>query len=469
LFRPDNACVAIEIGHDAVKVIEARALKGKSQITRVAAYTLAGGGSAAEELALALRSMGRMPQKVCLNIPRHLVTARFLKIPSVDDSEIDKIVKIESLKHLPYTDEDIVYGYKTVERAADGYSSVLLVMSQADTVAGLMAVLDKAQAPAARMLSLSSEALLLWYLTACPSENGENVMLVNLDSDHVDIDVLDEGKLVFTRGVAFGPKAAKKTDKIISEINISINTYHKESSKHVSRVVLTGPNAEVALMHESFAAALKVPVEIKEQTVNIPIAPDAEKPADDVSFAELFGLALRPDDVKIDLLPERMREEARVSLVKNNLVAAVAIIALLAAASLGLLVKKLHEKSSYLSAMNSEIKKIKPDVEDAKKMVREIAVIREVMARKPLAVDIVSEIYDVTPAGVSLNILDFERGKSVVIRGSAPSLSDVFKYVSVLENSAYFEGVKVKYANKRTVENSEIADFEIDAIPSSPK
>ena len=112
---------------------------------------------------------------------------------------------------------------------------------------------------------------------------------------------------------------------------------------------------------------------------------------------------------------------------------------------------------------------MEPEVAAAKKMAKDIGIVRQVMARKPLAIDIISEIYGITPAGVSLNMIDFESGKSLTARGSAPTLSDVFKYVTLLENSPYFESVKVKYANKRASERGEIADFEITATPTELK
>ena len=91
------------------------------------------------------------------------------------------------------------------------------------------------------------------------------------------------------------------------------------------------------------------------------------------------------------------------------------------------------------------------------------------MERKPLAVDVFTEACGITPAGMSLSTLDFESGKSLTVRGTAPALGDVLRYVTILENSPYFEGVKVKYANKRMSENKEIADFEIDVILTTLK
>ena len=145
------------------------------------------------------------------------------------------------------------------------------------------------------------------------------------------------------------------------------------------------------------------------------------------------------------------------------------MLGVIVALTLGISLKKLHDNSVYCSVINGELKKIESKVAVAKKMMKEIGVIREVMSRRPLAIDIVSEIYGVTPETISLSMIDCESGKSVAVRGTAPSLSDAFKYVAMLESSPFFEGVQVKYANKRTVDSKETADFEITAVPAELK
>ena len=58
-------------------------------------------------------------------------------------------------------------------------------------------------------------------------------------------------------------------------------------------------------------------------------------------------------------------------------------------------------------------------------------------------------------------MMEYESNKTITLRGTAPTLSDVFKYVTILGKSAYFKNIKVKYANKRVSQASERADFEI--------
>jgi len=441
-------------------------LKGRKHITGLINRPVStqGPDGASEEIKKIFQSLGFTPGKVRLNIPRHLVTARFLEIPSVDDQEINKIIKIESIKHLPYTDEKVIYGYRVIEKLEDGYSKVLLAIAQASIVNNFIDILNKAKVGGINLLSLSSEALFYWYKLAREGDEKENLMLVNLDPDHIDIDIVEEDKLVFTRGAAHSASDPREIEKIAQQIRVSINTYQKESGRPVSRIILTGANTETADCALALSKELKLPVDIIDQGNNISIDENIKRAAEEASFAELLGLSLRSDDIKINLLPEDAVEGARLANTKNNLITAIFLAALLVTLVFGLLIKKMHDKYVYLASINAELKKMDPKIAVVKKMMKDISVTREMILRKPLAVDVFSEVCGITPGGVSLSTLDFESGKSLTVRGTAPALSDVLKYAAILENSPYFEGVKVKYANKRMAENREVTDFEINVI-----
>ncbi|MCX5667988.1 MAG: pilus assembly protein PilM [Candidatus Omnitrophica bacterium] len=461
----------MEIGEGLIRAVVAEALKGKRRITGLISESVSvqGPDAAAEAVKKIFLSLGFIPRKVSLNIPRHLVTARFLKIPSVDDREIEKIIRIESIKHLPYTDEKVIYGYRVIEKLEDGYSNVLLVIAQASVVNNFLDILKKALVGGVRSFCLSSEALYYWYTMAGEAEDKGNVMLVNLDPGRIDIDVVEGDKLVFTRGAAYSANGTEKIEEITRQIKISISAYQKESALDVSRVILTGAKRETAGCYPALSEGLKLPVDIIDQAKNIPIDENIKPPIDEASFAELLGLALRSDGIKINLLPEPAMEDARIVQAKNALITALLLTALLVTMISGVLIKKMRDKYVYLASISAELKKMEPNIAVAKKMAKDVSVTRQIMGRKPLAVDVFTEACGITPAGMSLSTLDFESGRSLTVRGTAPALGDVLRYVTILENSPYFEGVKVKYANKRMSENKEITDFEINVLLTALK
>lgn len=468
---PDGRTASVEIDDNYIKVVEAETVKGKKMICGLICkpISLQDPENAAAQIREVFQSFKTMPGHIMLNIPRHLVTARFLKIPSVADEEINKIMKLESIKHLPYTDENVIYGYRIIEKMDDGYSRVLLVIAQSESVNNIIGILNKAGIKGLSFLSLSSEALYLWYMLVMEGKEKENAMVVNLDVGHIDINIIEESKLVFTRGIVCDTKDTRILSKAANEIEISMNTYRKESSSSIGKVILTGQVADSEDLKAALSKKLKVPVEIMDQKAGIPFAEGIKIEDENVSFAEPFGLLLRPEDIMINLIPSEAREEVQYSLLRTNLITAAFLALLFVVIILGIFVKKLHDRYVYMSTINTQLKKISPTVESARKMLKDIKIIQEMMGRKPLAVDVLSEVYTITPANVSLTMIGFESGKDLVLRGGAPELSEVLKYVAALEKSSCFEGAKVKYANKRVVDNREIVDFEIDAMITKAK
>lgn len=470
LFETEKRAISLEIGESFIKLAETQIIKGRRQVVRLMKKELSSKEDSAisEDIKRLLESLNIIQPKVHLNVPRHLVTIRFLKLPSTDDEEIKKIIKTESLKHLPYTDEDILYGYRIVEKQEDGYSNVLLAIAQAAIVKRLITILKAAEADTG-LISLGAEVLFLWYSLAKESEGKEDVMLVNINSEYIDMDVIEDGKLTFTRGVRYDKEDSSASEKIIDQIKISIATHQKKSAKSINKIILSGTRDKVRKCEDSLKGKSEIPVEVIDQMENIPIGENADIDLKETSFVELLGLSLKSEDVKINLVPEDILKEARLKLSKKSLIVTLTLTVLIMLAGSCLVMKKLHDKEIYLSYINRELNKMEPQVTRAKKMMKDINVIGEETGKKPLAIDILNEVYKATTPGISLNMLDFESNKSLTIRGNAPALSDVFKYVTMLEGSPFFKSVKVKYATKRVTEDRELADFEINCLLSQIK
>lgn len=446
-----------------MELAELNTLKGKTSVVRLIKrpIPLHDEDQCAREINSIFGSLKIENRRVRLNIPRHMATIRFLKLPSVDDSEISGMVKTESLKHIPYADEDVISGYRIVEKFGDGYSNVLIAIMQAEAVRKPVRLLKRAGLTV-ESAHLGSETLLLWHLASREGASDMTSMLVNVDSDHIDIDIVSGERLLFTRGVFYGSGTKASAERIAGEIKVSASTYHKESGSVIDKIILTGINADMDELKALVGEKMKIPVEVTDQMANFEKSPAAYLETDGASFAELLGLSAKYLEAQVNLLPENIEEEKKFDLVKKNIVFASAVLCLIAIIASGLVVKKLHDKKIYISRINAELAKIGPKVKKAKQISREIGVVTEKMSERPLAIDLVSEIFRITPGGVSLAMMEYESGKAVALRGIAPSLSDAFKYVATLEKSQYFENVKVRYANKRLgTAAGETADFEI--------
>ncbi len=461
MFARERELVSVELGDGFIKLAETAFFQGKREVTRLIKRPLTTEDPAGEIRGI-FESLKIPFGPVRLNIPRHLVTVRFLKLPSTDDGEIKKMARIESFKYVPYADEETISGYRIIEKQDDGYSRIMIAVAQADTALKKTELLKRASL-SVEFISLGSETLLLWYLAAREPGDSLDVLLVNIDAEHIDIDVVLAGRLVFTRGVSYTSAFPISTEKILEQINLSIVAYRKESPKPLDKVILSGIPARSDKIKTILSDSVHAPIEIFDQMKNVPRSSDAHLELEEASFIELLGLSLKLDKAEINLLPEADMEVQRLEIVKKNITTGLIVSALIIFIAFGVVLKKLHDKEAYLSYVDSEIGKISGEVKTARTMAKEIEIVTSKIAERPLAIDLVSEIFKITPRGITLTMMEYESHKAVTLRGSAANLSDVFKYVTILENSPYFADVKVKYANKRMGQASPSADFEIAA------
>ena len=423
----------------------------------------------AEEIKKFLEPFGISSRKIFLNIPRHLVTVRLLKLPSTDEDEIVKIARIESLKRVPHANEDVITAHRIIEKFDDGYSRVLLVIAQSDVVKRPIDILKTAGIADIEFIALGSESLFLWYQIAIKDKTEGSVAVVSINNHHMDIDIMEGGNLVFTRGVSYDFSLPNVDEKIIDEVNISITTYQKESNKTIDEVIITGSPDRVKDCNGLLAGELNAPVKTIDQMGDMPLRQGAQIEPGGASVAGLLGLSLNYKDARINLLPEDKVKENRSKAAKRTLAFTLILSALIVLVASGLALKKLHDKTLYLSQINSEINRIEPQATKAKKMLKDITVIKEEMNKKPRAIDVIGELHKMSSQDISLNMIDFEREKSVTVRGSASALDEVLKYSEALKASSYFEKVDVRYANKRKASGKEIVDFEIDCILAKGK
>jgi len=470
LFERENRIVAVEADGNIIKVVEALKLDGAQRLVRIEGLPIQPGDAASVSRAMGKLFAGRKPASrvVELNIPRHNLTMRLVKLPSTDDAELRQIISMESLKHIPYSAEDVIFGYRIVEKLADGYSQVQLVIAQAKLIKELINAAELAGLIVSSVRA-GSEALLAWYLAAVKGESKENVLVINIDSNYLDMAVIEGGILIFTRGVSYGSREPMTMDGMMEQIKLSINSYHKDSAKSIERALVTGLAEKAVQLKDAIGMMVAMPVAAIDQAEGA-VLDDVQKSAiDSASFAGLLGIAWNKEEMKIDLTPENVREASRVALLKKSLLITVCLILAACVLATGIILKKIHDKAAAVEYINSELKRIDPSVRKARGMIDNMNAINAAVSLRPRAIDILGEVGRVTPQGVLITMLSYESQKTVAVRGTAPSLGEVFKYVIGLEKSPQLESVKIKYANKRATANAELVDFEISGNISKVK
>lgn len=428
------------------------------------------------ELKKILKEHNLKPRYTILTIPRQSVTTKILKLPSQNLREISDMVSFQATKQIPYPKEEIAYGFNIIGVDSQGFSSVMLVICHKDVIERPIEILQSCGLSAVKV-TLSSFGLLNWFNLNSELRKKSEIsplILVDYDALSSDIAIVHMGKLIYTRGLTFGSAEGEKNlERLRSEIDKTLNSYEKESEAiRAGEAVFTGNISGLTDFKDELEKSLNMKVELIDPFGCVPLNIPASKyqsyltQASSRSFAgkggasysSLIGTAIGGEEV--DLVPGELKISRAAGIKKRKFTISIILtFAVIASASL-LIWNKIHQRELSLKMLESKLRDIAPAAEEIEKMRLSSEVIKSQLNKKSEASDILNELYKIIPPNIYLVLCTYEDEK-VELKGTANVLSDVFKLVTVLENSPYFQNVKVRYATKRKIGSEELIDFEI--------
>ena len=467
-MKPGKMSVALELHNDFVKIAGAFFTKGAKIFRMVKKdFSSKASDTRAQEVSAILKKYKFPKENLLLSIPRHLVMTRILHLPSVSDDEIICMAKMEAIKQMPYRDENIITGHRVIEKFKDGYSDVLLAIVQESTIKRFINTLKGGNLRIEKV-ALSTESLFAWYmmLEKRRENKTEVAAVVNISSGYIDIAILENEKLVFTRAFSYGADDAYTSTDSIDEIKKSIATFEKEKNKKVQKIITSGGENKGRTAEEVLRKEFDIPVKFIPQDEGIKVDSSSDADLKEVSYVELIGLSAKSKSIKINLLPEDMIQDNEFRIFKKSILKTTILLGCIVLIVLGIFIKKIFDKSKYIALLDAKITAMEPEVIRTRRMREDIRIIKNVIQKKPLAIDIVGEIYKIAPTDITFNMVDYESKKSLILRGSASSLSSIVGFISILEKSDYFESVKIRYTAKRKTSGKELTDFEIMCLLS---
>ena len=412
------------------------------------------------------------------SIPRHMVTTRYLKIPSIDPKEIQKMVELQVPRQLPYPPEQIVHAFNTNFSDKSGYSYVFLVLVHREIINRHLKILKDAGL-ASQAITLNSEGNPNLFQNSSLPGKDEEIILIDIDSNYADIEIISGRKLLFSRPVSLEAQSQDLTStidswytKLTQEINRSQETCRKEIIQvKINRIILTGSLKIVSGLKDKLGVEFNLPVSILEpfKEVGITSGLELKKYIDgDDSFSSIIGLGITAIEPSFNLLPNEYKAEKEKLIKRKALLKTASLLAAFIFIILAIITKDAFLKNHYIKKFDTDYKKLSSQTQNLEAMLNKLKIIKGHFANKVKTVDIIAELFKTVPQGIWLNMLTYEADHSVTLKGQAGDLSSVFKFVDVLEKSPYFENIQVKYTTKRKLGEREITDFEL-ACPLSLK
>lgn len=468
-FKTQNkssTVVAVDLGAAQVRVVEVELSGGAARVVKRASVNLPPSiwnhlETNREVLSTAIRealsNAGITSKSVIACLPRHLVTARFARLPHAAPEQLRGMIEFEAQQHILFPLEEVILDYKLLDEkrvvltpGAEDLQPVLLAAARKPLVAEVMAAFDRAGVTL-EQLSVSSLAL-----SENISDALEPTALIAVNFGSVEVVVVGSGELLFSRssivdvtGVAREVGAQRLTE----EITRSFTAYQNEfRQKSLSRVLICGAattRPEGDWIEHSLTDTLEMGVE-RLQTGAI-FAGDPELRG----YAAAIGLSLQAGSggiAGVNLVPNERAEKRAVQQKQSKqallLVAALGLVGVLgyfyynwtttqerdqkltAAANSDLTaalkhqaeVKKTYDKSDALeNAVKTGLDRIHPSV--------------DILAALDQAMPKSSEIW--------LTQLGYESGGILAVRGESKTSSSVTQLIVNLQKSGSFKEVRL--------------------------
>lgn len=444
--------IGIELREDEMIIAHLRKRGERLRLKSYAVMKLGppeqGEGLAADEkCAMAIRRFvaehGITQASVVMGIPRKFVIFRFIDFPQVASENLDKAVKYELERHLPFPIPETYYDCQKVYE--DGSNCrYLLVAAKKETVQRYLEVLRLAGlSPTA--VDVTSFGTFNSYAHCGNSKSKGVTALLNLCGHEIELSVVDGKRLLYSRSVALKEGQAP-ADQIKRELEMSMMALKEDGGRsNIDRINLSGGDE---FARKDLAVAIEFGCSCETSPADLPdglsFKAKDSKPGDWPKLYTAIGLALRGFgncQLNFNLLGamERKRESA------NGTFATIILLIIALGIGSALLGSELYRKRYEINALNKEIEGMKPAVFVATDIQKEIESLQaqlnsfeKLKAVDPSKLNILKELTQILPQDAWIEKLIYQKDK-IEITGYADSASAL---IPLLESSPLFENVE---------------------------
>ncbi len=457
--------LVVELSDRWIKLLQLSPKGNGWQVARLAYQEATGEEELTSWLKGEVASLRDRPKSLIALVPRHQVMIRHIRLPSRDPEEILRMTALQVPSLVPYAAQEAVWGSQAVRSDAEGYSDCLVAVVPRADIQRLLRIIETGGVGLDRV-TVSSLGLIRWWkeifrLKGNPPEGM--TVLVNLDTNALEIDLMQGSEVLFTRGTPFDAQGLPEA--LIADIRRTLATAARETAgKQVGQVILTGMVSALEPVSQRLREELHVELKVLDpfELLNGGSLPQG---ADRCSYTELVGIALESAEGSGEgklslLLPEVLSQRAQRK-VRFQWAATLSILSVAVLSGTGAMGWPVFSQGFQLNQVKRHIQSIAPAVEEIEGMRQQIDIAEGYRLAQGMPLKVLGELYAVVPMEAALTLVILDAKDNLLLKGQAPSISDVNRLVTDLERSPLFHHVQARYINKRASQDQEVADFEI--------
>lgn len=424
-------------------------------------------GTVSQALREMVDSLPVRVQEVVGLLPASEILTRYVTLPSKQLSELSSMVRYQLEGALPFAVQDCVLSVKVLGEVGEA-TRVLVAAVHRPVVERLMKLCQSAGLVLTE-IATSGEAVGYWH-RACWPEGVPALtggwLAAELSPEGLDLAVFSGGSLVYMRQVTHPVVDFEELVRLIRETQ---GAYQRENA---------GPAVQCVTLGGSAGEMLNVPLESLERELGCAVhrVDSAEQSflkdsvrglirelGQEISFSDLLGAACGVQSLSLDLLPLESRVRRLRGLfwkeVRNTAVwglTCVCVVAAWAGLHIGGVWWQLRETQRKTDMVRPQAARVQSMAES----IRSLAMSRESYA---FQMESLRRSTELLSAGMTLQFLGLEAGRSLTLRGTAPDLSSVTQYAAFLRENSFWSEVSLNSAKKRLTGGQ--VDFEFTLKP----
>lgn len=471
MFGVDKRYLSISINEGVIKIAQVTSSGALEKVARASFDANLGADEAARALKGLLAPFNRKASVIC-TIPANAATAKNIEVPSTDPEEIKSIINLQASHHTPYSKEEVLISFINLGVNVSNNTRLLLVIVHRDIVKERISAFEKAGLGVDKILFIP-EAQARFYVKALNLKKEAPLCgVIDFSLNTTSYMVIARGSLIFVRHIPMGIKnlmeGADTLAKLQEELKKSIDSFAQEDgSTPPSSYVVTTDHEAVRNILPALREGLNLEFHLNA-FVNFVKGPKAlrkklQSDFGDDSFLDVIACAFQAAKCEVNLMPEEMilkkTVERQSQEATKSGVAAVFIMVLIGA----MIMTNIYFKDTFLNKnLREQFLHQRIQAQELQERMNKTKVVRGYIKNRMVTLDIIHELYRITPHTVYLNNIAMDEDGTVTIDGISDSMSQVFSYVKALDDSLMFKEAKTKSTSTKKDNGKDVAAFEIE-------
>lgn len=385
---------------------------------------------------------------LALVLPRRIFIMKFLTLPTQNEVELRKMVALQLPVHLPYKPEDIIWDLRIVEKTADGSTKSVL------TAASIKVVEQYLKDVAAAGFFPDLVTISSWGIWSLLKERHELdrpgcVAFVHAKENGTEICFCGREGVIFSRQI----DAEQVTDAspVLEHFQKTLALYKEEGMGPLpSKVIVFSRSLDA----EDLAQKLSI----------AGLTGKAYEPLKDAVPSAGAGILLGDWKAVPNFLPDRLKDLLDVR-AKRRRWLVMGLTGFLAFGSLvSAILSPLIAAEMNLKRVRSERASLRPALKDMKSTLEQRETILRSIYGQVAAVEMIEELYRLTPPDISYSSLRVNAEGEVTLQGQTFNGTSVNELQSRLVTSVIFRNVILQQAVKRTTVMGDVMHFTIKAM-----